>query len=69
MLFNLIAILVSFFLDNAYMYSALEMLFFWKRSSIVVNSVYLMDLILNIIFEGIPRIYETKKWLLVELFQ
>ena len=68
-LFNLFAILVSFFLDNAYEYSALEVLHFWKRSSFLVNSVYFLDLTLNIIFEGVPRIYEAKKWLLVELFQ
>ena len=34
-----------------------------------MNSIYLIDLILNIYFEGMNQIYEKKKWLLVELIQ
>ena len=63
------AVMISGFLDNQYEYTKLELLIFWKRSCIIVNSVYLLDLLLNIIFEGISRIYLTKKWLLLEMFQ
>ena len=68
-LFNLIAILNSIFLDHYFEDQPLKLLKFWTRSCILVNTVYLLDLILNICFEGMNQIYEKKKWLLVELIQ
>lgn len=68
-LLNLAAILVSFFIDSQFEYSKYELNFFWRRSTILVNSVYMLDLILNMIVHGINRIYVNKKWLLVEMAQ
>ena len=68
-LLNLAAILVSFFIDSQFEYSKYSLNFFWRRSTIIVNSVYLLDLLLNIVVHGMNRIYMKKKWLLVEMFQ
>ena len=66
---NLCAILISFFIDSQFEYSKYELDFFWRRSTILVNSVYLLDLLMNIIVHGMNRIYVKKKWLLVEMIQ
>ena len=68
-LLNLAAILISFFIDSQFEYSRYDLNFFWRRSTIIVNSVYLLDLLLNIVVHGMNRIYVKKKWLLVEMFQ
>ena len=68
-LLNLAAILVSFFIDSQFEYTKLPLNFFWRRSTIIVNSVYLLDLLMNIVVHGMNRIYVKKKWLLVEMFQ
>ena len=67
-LLNLAAILVSFFIDNQFEYTKYSLNFFWRRSTIIVNSVYLLDLLMNIVVHGMNRIYVKKKWLLVEMF-
>ena len=66
---NLCAILISFFIDSQFEYSKYELDFFWRRSTILVNSVYLLDLLMNIVVHGMNRIYVKKKWLLVEMIQ
>ena len=68
-LLNLAAILVSFFIDSQFDYSKYSLNFFWRRSTIIVNSVYLLDLLMNIVVHGMNRIYVKKKWLIVEMFQ
>ena len=68
-LLNLAAILVSFFIDSQFDYSKYSLNFFWRRSTIIVNSVYLLDLLMNIFVHGMNRIYVKKKWLIVEMFQ
>ena len=66
---NLCAILISFFIDSQFEYSKYELDFFWRRSTVIVNSVYLLDLLMNIVVHGMNRIYVKKKWLLVEMIQ
>ena len=66
---NLCAILISFFIDSQFEYSKYELDFFWRRSTVLVNSVYLLDLLMNIVVHGMNRIYVKKKWLLVEMIQ
>ena len=68
-LLNLAAILVSFFIDSQFEYSKYSLNFFWRRTTIIVNSVYLLDLLMNIVVHGMNRIYVKKKWLIVEMFQ
>ena len=51
-LLNLCAILISFFIDSQFEYSKYALNFFWRRSTIIVNSVYLLDLLLNIVVHG-----------------
>ena len=51
-LLNLAAILISFFIDSQFEYSRYDLNFFWRRSTIIVNSVYLLDLLLNIVVHG-----------------
>ena len=68
-LLNLAAILVSFFIDSQFEYSKYSLNFFWRRSTIIVNSVYLLDLLMNMVVHSMNRIYVKKKWLLVEMFQ
>ena len=68
-LLNLAAILVSFFIDTEFEYTKYELDFFWRRSTIFVNSIYLLDLLMNMVVHGMNRIYVKKKWLIVEMFQ
>ena len=66
---NLCAILISFFIDSQFEYSKYSLNFFWRRSTIFVNSIYLLDLLMNLVVHGMNRIYVKKKWLLVEMIQ
>ena len=69
-LFNLIAILFTSLLDRKIdLETTFDLIMMQRNSFFCVNSLYLLDLILNIIFEGINTIYIRKKWLLVEIFQ
>ena len=69
-LFNLIAILGTTLLDRQIdLDTTYELIMLQRNSFFCVNSLYCLDLILNIIFEGINTIYNRKKWLLVEIFQ
>ena len=64
---NLLAIMISFYKDHSYVQTRLELLHFWRRSTILINLVFLVDLTLNIIIVGIRKILMKKKHLLLEV--
>ena len=46
---NLLAILVSVCKDHNFKYSRFELMNYWRYSTLIVNSVFLVDLIANIV--------------------
>ena len=45
---NLLAILVSFYKDHAYSRNRFELMNYWRWSTLLINTLFLIDLILNL---------------------
>ena len=64
---NLLIIVLSFYKDHSYQYSRFELAKYWKKSTVIVNCIFLADLVVNIAVLRLPLIVKQKKHLLIEI--
>ena len=59
--------MLSLMMDHQIQVSEFELQRYWKISTVVVNCIFLLDLLLNLFFLGIKKIAKEKKYLLLEV--
>ena len=61
------AIFLSLVIDHTIETTKIQRVEYWRYSSVILNTVFLSDLVLNLFFIGIIQVTKKKKYLILEI--